>query len=361
MEKLYRKNEFAFSLLWIALYVVLFSVADAISESIGIIKIVTLPVTLALVLVIIAFIRNNRLWEYYGLCRLKGIKYGRYIYFIPLAAIASSNLWNGVTIRYSAFETILFIVSMFCVGFIEELIFRGFLFRSIEKKNIKTAMIVSSVTFGLGHIVNLLNGAEILPTVLQIIYATSIGYLFTVFFVKSHSLIPCIVVHGTINALSVFAVEGGTANQIISAAVLIAVSLGYAIYLNINAHMVKEREAGQYNMRSLYLCVLDMKRAVTFYEKFLEQPVTVEDDIYSVFDINGFRLGLFAFEKMKEPHTFGTNCLPSIEVENLEILQQKLKGLKTVFPVTQIGLNWVSEFEDSEGNHIEMTAPVVDR
>jgi HK97 family phage major capsid protein len=29
-----------------------------------------------------------------------------------------------------------------------------------------------------------------------------------------------------------------------------------------------------------------------------------------------------------------------------------------VFPVTQIGSNWVSEFEDSEGNHIEMTTAV---
>lgn len=115
------------------------------------------------------------------------------------------------------------------------------------------------------------------------------------------------------------------------------------------------------NIRSLYLCVLDMERAIDFYEAFFEQPVTVQDDVYSIFDIDGFRLGLFAFEKRQEPHTFGTNCLPSIEVESTEILQRKLKGLRTLFPVTQIGPNWVSEFEDSEGNHIEMTAPVVEK
>lgn len=241
MEKLYRKNELAFSLFWIALYVVLFSIADAISDQIGIIKIVTLPVTLAFVLFLAAFIRKNRLREYYGLGRFKGRR-GQYLYFIPFAVIASSNLWNGITIRYPAYETILFIASMFCVGFIEEVIFRGFLFRAIAKKNGKVAVVVSSVTFGLGHIVNLLNGAEVLPTVLQIIYATAIGYLFVVFFVKSKSLIPCIVVHGTVNALSVFAVEGGSVNQIVCSAVLTAVSLGYAVYLNMAVPPAEKRE-----------------------------------------------------------------------------------------------------------------------
>ncbi|HWS28643.1 MAG TPA: type II CAAX endopeptidase family protein [Clostridia bacterium] len=237
---LYRKNELAFSLIFIAAYVVLFSIADTVSEQIGVLKSVTLPVTLALVFLIVAFIKRNGLWEYYGLCRLKDVKYGRYLYFLPFLIIASSNLWNGITVRYSALETVLYILSMFCVGFVEELIFRGFLFKAVAKKNMKTAILISSVAFGLGHIVNLINGAEVLPTVLQIVYATAIGYLFTVFFVKSKSLVPCIIVHGAINALSVFAVEGNTPKDILSASVLTVVALGYAIYLN---KSVRKQEA----------------------------------------------------------------------------------------------------------------------
>jgi len=110
----------------------------------------------------------------------------------------------------------------------------------------------------------------------------------------------------------------------------------------------------------MYLCVLDMERAIAFYEAFFEQPVTVRDDIYSVFDVGGFRLGLFAFRKKKEPHTFGTNCLPSVDVESPEILRRKLDGLQIVFPVTRIGMHWVAEFADSEGNHIEITAPAAE-
>ncbi|WP_320991740.1 hypothetical protein [Hungatella sp.] len=64
------------------------------------------------------------------------------------------------------------------------------------------------------------------------------------------------------------------------------------------------------------------------------------------------------YKMMGEEHTYGSNCLPSIEVESLELLNQKLAGLELCFPLTKIKDNWVAEFVDSEGNHIEMTAPV---
>jgi catechol 2,3-dioxygenase-like lactoylglutathione lyase family enzyme len=98
-----------------------------------------------------------------------------------------------------------------------------------------------------------------------------------------------------------------------------------------------------WNIKSLYLCVADMDRAIAFYEDLLEQTVTVRDDIYSVFYINGFRLGLFAYQKVNEQHTFGSNCLPSLEVGSINTLKKKLSKLKIVFPLTQIGVNWVAE------------------
>lgn len=111
------------------------------------------------------------------------------------------------------------------------------------------------------------------------------------------------------------------------------------------------------NIKSLYICVQDMDRAVAFYEEFFEQQVTEKDDIYSVFDVSGFRFGLFAYEKMNEKHEFGSNCLPSVSVGNVDVLNKKLHGRELCFPLTRIGKNWVAEFVDSEGNHIEITAP----
>lgn len=111
------------------------------------------------------------------------------------------------------------------------------------------------------------------------------------------------------------------------------------------------------NIKSLYICVKDMDRAVAFYETFFEQPVTGKDYIYSVFDIEGFRFGLFAYEKKNEKHEFGSNCLPSISVENVDVLNEKVRDKELCCPMTKIGKNWVVEVIDSEGNHIEVTAP----
>lgn len=115
-----------------------------------------------------------------------------------------------------------------------------------------------------------------------------------------------------------------------------------------------------FEIRSLYVCVKDMNRAINFYEKLLGQKVTERNDIYSVFDINGFRYGLFANYKTGEKKTFGNSCLPSLSVNDINLIQEKLKELncRVVFPLTKIGTNLVLEFTDSEGNDIEITCPV---
>lgn len=112
------------------------------------------------------------------------------------------------------------------------------------------------------------------------------------------------------------------------------------------------------NIKSLYICVNDMSRAVKFYRIFFEKDPVVLDDIYSVFDLNGFRFGLFSYKEMGEENIFGSNCLPSLDVPTVEILKNKIKDLELCFPLTKIGKNWVAEFVDCEGNHIEITAPV---
>ena len=233
MKHLYKKSELTFSLVLVGLYVALFSIADNLSRSIGIEKILTAPLSVLFVAVLYVWIHKNGLLKKYGLCAFDG-KAKDYFYFIPLFVIGSCNLWNGVQLNCSPMETALYVLSMLCVGFIEELIFRGFLFKAMAKDGIKSAIIVSSITFGLGHIINLVNGAELLPTFLQIIYATAIGFLFTMLFHKGKCLWPCIITHSVVNSLSVIGVEGTTTEKIISAVILTAVSLGYIalIYKN---------------------------------------------------------------------------------------------------------------------------------
>ena len=117
------------------------------------------------------------------------------------------------------------------VGFIEEIIFRGFLFKMMEKDNIKSAIIVGAFTFGIGHIINLFNGADIIPTLMQVCYATAIGYLFVMIFYKSKSLIPCIITHSITNSLAIFKAENTILTYIVPI-FLIIISVCYAIYIN---------------------------------------------------------------------------------------------------------------------------------
>ncbi len=231
MYRLYKKNELNFSLVWIISYVVLFSVADSFSASFGTEKIIAAPVAIVFTLLILVFVSKHNLKEKYGLCSFNG-RLRNYLYFTPLLLIMSINLWNGVTMKLSVLETVLYILSMLCVGFIEEIIFRGFLFKALCKDNVKLAIVISSVTFGIGHIVNLLNGKDLIPTLSQVCYAIAIGFLFTIIFYKGKSLLPCIIAHSFVNSSSVFAVENSSMMlHIISSAVLCVVSVSYALWI----------------------------------------------------------------------------------------------------------------------------------
>jgi membrane protease YdiL (CAAX protease family) len=201
---------------------------------IGIEKSVTLAVGVALSAVLLLFLKKNGLFESYGLCRSK-VSARSMLYYIPIFVMLTVNFWHGARLNYDVGETALYILAMLCVGFLEEVIFRGLLFEAMRKDSLKAAIIVSSVTFGIGHIINLINGsgAELIQNLLQVVYATAAGFMFVMMYCKSKSLIGCIAAHGIFNALSVFANEEGEAQntRIITALLLTVITGSYAAYL----------------------------------------------------------------------------------------------------------------------------------
>ena len=230
MKKLYAKSELWFSLLWIIAYVILFSLADGISVKLNSEKIVTAPLAALLTFFLLFWLGRNNLFSKYGLTKVT-VDHKQYLYYIPLFVLASTNLWGGFAMHLSPVETVCYVISMIGVGILEEVIFRGLLFQSLCKDSYKAAVVISSVTFGIGHIVNLLNGAAFLPTLLQIIYATAAGFLFTILFQKSGTLLPCIVTHCVINSLSAFGAERTPTLDYIAAAALTVISLLYAVWI----------------------------------------------------------------------------------------------------------------------------------
>ena len=124
---------------------------------------------------------------------------------------------------------------MLCVGFLEEVIFRGFLFAAIARDNIRSAIIISSVTFGIGHLINLLNGSgmSLINNLCQIAFAIAVGFLLVTIFYRGGSLIPCILVHSAINTLSTFAntKDFTVEMQLIHIAILIVITVAYTLVL----------------------------------------------------------------------------------------------------------------------------------
>lgn len=118
---------------------------------------------------------------------------------------------------------------MILIGWIEEIIFRGFLLKAIEKRRgLKVAIIISSVTFGIGHILNLVSqpGFE---TFLQVIYAIAFGFMFVYVFLKTKSLWPCIILHSIIDFTAML--QGDNMNTIVTTIIITIICITYTLYL----------------------------------------------------------------------------------------------------------------------------------
>ncbi len=209
------------------------SIADSVSKSVGIAKSITTLFCIVLSAIILLFIQKNKLFTYYGLCK-SNLPAKKVCYYFPLVIIIFTKLLFGIKMNFSPIETFFFILSMLLVGFLEEVIFRGFLFKAMCKDNVKTAIIVSSLTFGIGHSVNLINGSGygLISILCQVGYAIPMGFLFVTLFYRGKSLWPCIILHSVFNSLSAFSnQEMLGVYRIPVALILIAVSLGYSLFL----------------------------------------------------------------------------------------------------------------------------------
>lgn len=95
--------------------------------------------------------------------------------------------------------------------------------------------VTSSVTFGIGHLLNLFNGSsmDLVNNLCQIFFAIAVGFLLVTIFYRSGSLIPCIMTHSASNMLNTFANEEGVTveKQMIHVCVLILITVAYTVIL----------------------------------------------------------------------------------------------------------------------------------
>lgn len=229
MKKLYDKDETLFAILWIVIYCAIIApVKGDQGYGSGLGTLLLLAISAGITI----FVKKYHLEEKYGLTGWPKDS-RRYLFFLPMWVLALLNLLGGVALNYHGMSLVYAVVSMMLVGYIEEMIFRGFLFKGLIKgEGTKKAIIISAVTFGVGHIINLFAGQATVTTVMQVFFAVAFGFVFTLTFYKSGSLIPAILAHGLTDVFALF----GTANtselpEWIVIGVMIVIAVIYSIYL----------------------------------------------------------------------------------------------------------------------------------
>jgi len=227
MKKLYEKKPVLFAVLFIVLYC---AVTVPIRGEYGDGSIQSLLGLLSVATVIAVVSSLIPLWKRLG-AAAKPQHICGCLCFFPMILLATGNIWDGFKLHYSGADLWFAIGSMALVGFVEEMIFRGFLFRALLKKDgPKAAVIVSAVTFGVGHIVNLLAGMATVENLMMIIFAVAWGFVFTMVYYKSGSLLLCILVHAAVDVLAVFAAETAWGSWLYIGATVV-IGAVYSLYL----------------------------------------------------------------------------------------------------------------------------------
>ena len=88
-------------------------------------------------------------------------------------------------------------------GIWEEVAFRGVILNmQLKKYGRISSIIINGILFGLFHFVNLIFGQELIPTLFQVFFASCIGIAFAYMYIKTKSLLSCILVHYLIDSVS---------------------------------------------------------------------------------------------------------------------------------------------------------------
>ena len=153
------------------------------------------------------------------------------LYYTPLLLIAFLPLAAGVDLEEGAAFLFANLFLTLGIGMAEEIYFRGIICNLWLKQGVVKAMLLSSVLFGMSHILNVAGGADFLATILQICFAFVYGMVFTLIFIEGNSLIPCVLMHALHDFCSFISAEGSMQSDMILGAVQFVILLAYFLYM----------------------------------------------------------------------------------------------------------------------------------
>jgi len=221
------------AVIWILMYLAAVSIGDSLTASTGF-AYSTGILLFALSIVLVMYLKNADTVEVFGIRKVTREDARKTLSYVPLLLLACIQFATGIDRSMSGMDISVVCLLMTGTGFIEELLFRGFLFEGIKKKSgTNKAIIISGITFGLGHIVNLARGYGYAELAGQIIVAVAVGMVLALLVAVTRNIVPGILFH------ILFNIGGSIGNQASGAQavvliVILVVALPYAIYLKKN-------------------------------------------------------------------------------------------------------------------------------
>lgn len=187
-------------MVWVAVYVALVNVGDLAASQLPVAIWATGILLGGLSIMLLVYLKKTGLAGFYGVKRPQAGTMSLALYLVPLFSIAFLQYAKGLNPELDARAVVLAVLLVVSVGFIEELLFRGFLFQALLKRgNLNRAILVSGVTFGIGHIVNLTRGYSVSDQLIQIAGAVGIGIALAYCVALTGSIIPGVVFHALFN------------------------------------------------------------------------------------------------------------------------------------------------------------------
>ncbi len=227
-----KKLSLTWIIVFIVIYVALTNVGSVLSTALALPHIGQNLLLLAFSAVLLIYMVKNKLTDTVGLTSIAARDVKASLFYVPLVLIILSNGVFFFDAQKPAFEILMTVVFMIFVAFAEEMLFRGMLFKAIEERSgSKAAVIISGITFGFGHIVNLFSGYTGANQIMQIAIAVLIGIVLSLLFVRTKSIVPGMVFHALFNTASALSTEVEPLYDYIAVGVIVVMGAAYLFYL----------------------------------------------------------------------------------------------------------------------------------
>ena len=146
-----------------------------------------------------------KLWcrpDYNGCLQKKGIKEGLLMLLPFLVIHYAGSIVSWITLGTAS--VFIALLRATAPGFGEEIMFRGLGVANYMRKiqsagQIKVIFWLSSIVFGLVHLMNILAGGDPMAVIIQAIYATGVGMLFGAVYLRTGNLWPTILGHWSVD------------------------------------------------------------------------------------------------------------------------------------------------------------------